>query len=189
MAKSLIQISGNGGSVYLGVSELDLKGVLGLRSVVVGGENVGKTAARIVAQLNSGDTEFLVNLTGTGQACKPFSTYYVFATYGRVVSVSAYLLKNGGLEKVVFNGDFATLESKLNPANTLKAYEGKLIRFTYNAGSTPGSIRIVRLDKVSGSGDNVSLAGTDLGVEAKGSEKGYRSFKLSNVAGEIEILN
>lgn len=105
--------------------------------------------------------------------------------------VVIYTVFNEYTNTTLFSGNFTQLNDKFNPVTKLSGMSGKLLRFKYDGGSEAG-MRIIRLEeaKSTPSGD-VLLKGVDMAhaLDPKATDKGFRSFKLSKIVGEIEILN
>lgn len=63
----------------------------------------------------------------------------------------------------------------------------KTVAFAYNGGSVPGGKRTVRVEEVVRDGDKTMLKGYDLGKVGPLKEA-YRSYDVSLISGEIEVL-
>jgi hypothetical protein len=63
---------------------------------------------------------------------------------------------------------------------------GKVIRFTYKGGSGTGK-RLIKLKSVFGSGNGTILKGWDI-EKSTGDKPAYRSYKLGNIVGDIEVI-
>jgi hypothetical protein len=64
---------------------------------------------------------------------------------------------------------------------------GKVIKFNYKGGSHVGKDRIIKLDKVVGTGKATLLKGWDV-VQTTGEKKAFRSYRVTNIVGKVEVL-
>lgn len=64
---------------------------------------------------------------------------------------------------------------------------GKVVKFNYKGGSHVGKERIIKLDKVVGTGKATLLKGWDV-VQTTGEKKAWRSYRVTNIVGKVEVL-
>ena len=157
------------------------------------GETVGGVAAELVRLLRNAnpvtplaDKARLVGEYEVGTVLKICDHRYVFtinSTPIRNGELRYARIVKGNTGPVLFVGKVSNFQSYLPDTDVLRKAIDKVVRFTYNAGSKPGSKRIVRLKEVAGYGETMRLGGEDL---ADGDA--YKNFSLSKIAGEIEVL-
>lgn len=105
--------------------------------------------------------------------------YYNSVVFGRVGTTT-------------FNGSFNSFKESINPISKFTNLKEKLLRFKYTGGTTTG-VRIIRLEEATAKGGDILLKGVDmahaLDPKASSKDKGYRSYLVSKIDGQIDVLN
>lgn len=102
--------------------------------------------------------------------------------------------------RILYNGNISGLATYNDPMQKIveavlaRKKDEPLIRFRYNGGTSPGTIRIIKLKDVSGTGKNAILHGIDMKVafdpNKKAKDEGIRQFSLSKIDGPgIDFLD
>lgn len=99
-----------------------------------------------------------------------------------------------GKRAVVFNGSiskFLQWDSNQDEFTHLqKALAGgkePVVRFTYKGGSNVGKERLVKLTGVVRAGKETLLKGWDV-VQSNEAKRAYRSYRVANIVGKVEVL-
>lgn len=109
----------------------------------------------------------------------------IIATLGFRVRV--YELKDGRHSNTLFRGNHQSFNEWASRTTGLEDVIMKVVKFKYNAGTTPGQERTVRVNNVSRHGSAVTIEGIDLSIPDV--NDGFRKYKSSEIEGSITILN
>ncbi len=105
---------------------------------------------------------------------------YTVENNGTGLRVKAVLVKTG---VQIYNGSLDNLGANYTSGDIEKTM-GKIVKFKYNGGSTPGADRIVKVTKVS----KTHLRGYDLEESLDSEKKQHRSYKISTISGSIYLV-
>jgi hypothetical protein len=90
------------------------------------------------------------------------------------------------MRNTLYNGSFASFEKWAKVNSDLNEAIDKVVRFRYRGGSENGE-RLIKLTSVLGSGGNTLLKGWDI-HKSTADKPAYRTYRLSNIIGNVEIV-
>lgn len=123
----------------------------------------------------------------------PTSINYAVADYHYYIdsfkSVAVYTFSYGKDGKLVYSGTFDQFVAWANGQKHLTDYLGKVVRFKYSGGSSPGNERLVKVHEVNRIAGGFQISGQDVEkVLENGEDDSYRHYNMDKVSDLIVVI-